>query len=128
MGATIPIGKRHFRGAPACGNITVMRVQIVLDDEVVAELDRRAGELHRDMFISESIQRGLFEQRWDDIESALGTIRDSGHAWDDDPAAWAREQRRSTRETFQGRHRGVAPVQRPRRVPSGTTRSATLVG
>ena len=33
--------------------------------------------------------------RWEDIEAALGTIPDSGHEWDDDPAAWVRRQRRS---------------------------------
>jgi len=25
------------------------------------------------------------QQRWDDIESALGQISDTGHEWDDDP-------------------------------------------
>lgn len=39
-------------------------------------------------------RRGLEdERRWDDVESALGAIADSGHDWDDDPAAWVREQR-----------------------------------
>jgi hypothetical protein len=33
------------------------------------------------------------ERRWDDIEAALGTIADTGHDWDDDPAAWVRAQR-----------------------------------
>ena len=28
--------------------------------------------------------------RWEDIEAARGTIPDSGHEWDDDPAAWVR--------------------------------------
>jgi hypothetical protein len=33
------------------------------------------------------------ERRWDDIELSLGSIRDTGHEWDDDPAAWVRPQR-----------------------------------
>ncbi|CCM64828.1 hypothetical protein BN381_480010 [Candidatus Microthrix parvicella RN1] len=27
------------------------------------------------------------------MESALGSLPDSGHAWDDDPATWVRAQR-----------------------------------
>jgi predicted transcriptional regulator len=73
-----------------------MRLHIQLDDDLVGELDRRAGRRRRSAFITELIRRGLEdEQRWDDIESALGAIEDGGHAWDDDPAAWVREQRRS---------------------------------
>jgi hypothetical protein len=34
-------------------------------------------------------------ERWELIESALGSIPDEGHDWDDDPAAWVHEQRRS---------------------------------
>jgi hypothetical protein len=33
------------------------------------------------------------ERRWDDVESALGRIDDTGHDWDNDPATWVREQR-----------------------------------
>ena len=36
-----------------------------------------------------------YERRWDEIEASLGSIADTGHEWDDDPAAWVREQRRS---------------------------------
>ena len=72
-----------------------MRLHIVLEDELVAELDRRAGARRRSAFIGQVIRRALEdERRWDDIESALGTIADSGHEWDDDPAAWVRGQRR----------------------------------
>jgi hypothetical protein len=72
-----------------------MRLHIALDDELVAALDRRVGPRRRSAFIAELIRRGLDdEQRWDDIESALGAIEDSGHDWDDDPAAWVRAQRR----------------------------------
>lgn len=33
------------------------------------------------------------ERRLDFIESAIGTITDHGHEWDDDSAAWVRQQR-----------------------------------
>ena len=72
-----------------------MRLHIVLEDELVAELDRRAGARRRSAFIGQVIRRALEdERRWDDIEAALGRIADSGHDWDDDPAAWVRSQRR----------------------------------
>lgn len=72
-----------------------MRLHIVLDDDLLAELDRRAGARRRSSFITELIRRGLEdERRWDDIEAALGSVGDGGHAWDDDPAEWVRSQRR----------------------------------
>lgn len=72
-----------------------MRIHIALDDELVAELDRRAGARRRSAFVAELIKRGIEdERRWDDIEAALGSLPDSGHEWDDDPAAWVRRQRR----------------------------------
>ena len=75
-----------------------MRLHIALDDDLVAELDRRAGKRQRSAFIAELVRRGLDdEQRWDDIEGALGVISDSGHDWDADPAAWVREQRSDSR-------------------------------
>ncbi|MDP8978939.1 MAG: ribbon-helix-helix domain-containing protein [Actinomycetota bacterium] len=75
-----------------------MRVHIVLDDALVAELDQRAGRRRRSTFIAELIRRGLEdERRWDAIEGALGTIGDSGHEWDDDPVAWVRRQRADRR-------------------------------
>lgn len=73
-----------------------MRLHIQLDDELVAELDRRAGARRRSAFVAALIRQALDdERRWDEIEAALGTIADGGHAWDDDPAAWVRAQRRS---------------------------------
>ncbi|MCA1842299.1 MAG: ribbon-helix-helix domain-containing protein [Actinobacteria bacterium] len=72
-----------------------MRLHIALDEALVAELDRRVGARRRSAFIAELIRRGLDdEQRWDDIEASLGQLADSGHEWDDDPAAWVRNQRR----------------------------------
>ena len=71
-----------------------MRIHITLDDELVAELDQRAGARRRSAFVAEMIRRGLEnESRWDDIEAALGSLSDSGHEWDDDPAQWVRRQR-----------------------------------
>jgi hypothetical protein len=73
-----------------------MRLHIALDDELVADLDRRVGPRRRSAFIAELIRRGLDdERRWDDIEAALGGLRDAGHDWDDDPAGWVRAQRRN---------------------------------
>lgn len=72
-----------------------MRIHIALPDTLVTELDQRAGRRRRSAFICKLIERALDdERRWDEIESALGTLDDHGHAWDDDPAAWVREQRR----------------------------------
>lgn len=71
-----------------------MRLHISLDDELVAQLDRRVGTRGRSSFIAESLRQALEDQqRWDDIEAAIGQIKDQGHAWDDDPAAWVRAQR-----------------------------------
>lgn len=71
-----------------------MRISIHLDDELVADLDERAGPGRRDVFIAELIRRGLdYERRWGEIEASLGTIADTGHEWDEDPAGWVRAQR-----------------------------------
>jgi hypothetical protein len=73
-----------------------MRLHISLDDDLVAELDRRVGRRRRSAFIAGAVREALDdERRWDLIESALGSIPDTGHDWDDDPAAWVREQRRA---------------------------------
>lgn len=75
-----------------------MRLHITVDDDLVAELDQRAGSRRRSAFIAELIRRGLDdERRWDDIESALGSIPDGGHDWDADPAEWVRRQRADDR-------------------------------
>ena len=71
-----------------------MRLHITLEDDLVEELDRLAGKRRRSAFIAHLIRRGLEnERRWDDIEASLGTIDDSGHDWDADPAQWVRDQR-----------------------------------
>jgi len=71
-----------------------MRLHITLDDELVAELDRRVGPRERSSFITAAVRRALAEQRnWEAIETALGAVADHGHDWDEDPAAWVRAQR-----------------------------------
>ena len=75
-----------------------MRIHIALDDALVAELDRRAGARRRSAFIASLIERGLEdEQRWEEIESALGSLPATGHDWDENPAEWVRRQRRGDR-------------------------------
>lgn len=72
-----------------------MRLHIMLDDDLVAQLDRRAGQRQRSALIVEFVRRGLEdERRWDDIVSALGSLEDGPHEWDADPAGWVRAQRR----------------------------------
>lgn len=71
-----------------------MRLHISLDDDLVARLDRRAGRRGRSALIEAFVRRGIEDaERWDDIEAALGSIEDTGHEWDEDPAAWVRLQR-----------------------------------
>ncbi len=71
-----------------------MRVHIALDDDLVAELDRRAGSRQRSAFVAELIRRALDdERRWDEIEASLGQIASKDHGWDADAADWVRRQR-----------------------------------
>ena len=72
-----------------------MRLHIAVDDAIVEELDRLVGPRGRSRFIEEMLVRTLEdERRWGEVESALGSIRDIGHAWDDDPAEWVHQTRR----------------------------------
>lgn len=73
-----------------------MRMHIVLDDELVAELDERVGPRGRSAFIARAVARALEEERrWELLHAASGSIADRGHEWDDDPAAWVAAQRRA---------------------------------
>ena len=73
-----------------------MRVHINLDDELVRELDRRAGTRGRSAFIASTLRRALEdERRWEQIASAVGSLEAGRHDWDDDPAGWVASQRRS---------------------------------
>jgi hypothetical protein len=70
-------------------------MHISLDDDLVHELDRRIGRGRRSAFIAATIAQALDDaRRWDLILSAAGAIADEGHAWDGDPAAWVRAERR----------------------------------
>jgi predicted transcriptional regulator len=72
-----------------------MRLHINLDDDLVAELDRRAGRRRRSALIERMIESALEdERRWEQIEGSLGGVEDRGHEWDRDPAAWVRAERR----------------------------------
>jgi len=72
-----------------------VRLQITLDEELVRAIDRRVGRHKRSAFIALATRRALENQhRWDLILSSLGTIKDRGHAWDRDVAAWVQSQRR----------------------------------
>lgn len=73
-----------------------MRLHISLEDDLVDQLDRRVGTRRRSGFIAEAVRRALDdERRWEEIESALGAVADSGHDWDADPARWVQSQRTS---------------------------------
>jgi hypothetical protein len=73
-----------------------MRVHITLDEGLVRELDRRVGARRRSAFIAQAVRQALDDaRRWELVESALGSIEDRGHPWDDDAAAWVRAQRRA---------------------------------
>jgi metal-responsive CopG/Arc/MetJ family transcriptional regulator len=73
-----------------------MRLHITLADAEVRRLDARVGGRRRSRFVATAVQRALDdEQCWESIESAIGSLGDVEHDWDDDPAAWVRSQRRS---------------------------------
>jgi hypothetical protein len=73
-----------------------MRVHITLEDDLVRDLDRRVGTRRRSAYIAHAVERALDDDhRWELVESALGTISDRGHEWDDDVGGWVRGQRRA---------------------------------
>jgi hypothetical protein len=73
-----------------------MRVHITLREDLVKDLDRRVGARRRSSFVARAVERALEdEHRWELIESSLGRIKDRGHEWDTDTAAWVRGQRRA---------------------------------
>ncbi len=75
-----------------------MRIHIVLDDDLVAEIDRHAGERKRSEYIARVVRVAIDdERRWDDIEAGLGALADTEHDWDVDTAAWVRSQRSDER-------------------------------
>ena len=75
-----------------------MRLHISLEDDLVAELDRTVGPRDRSRFISRAVRRALDDdRRRAALEEAFGSIEDHGHEWDDNPAAWVRQQRSDDR-------------------------------
>ena len=74
-----------------------MRLHITLDDDVVAELDRRAGPRNRSAFLAAAVRQALDEERrWDALEASIGALP-GPHDWDEDPGAWVRAQRHDPR-------------------------------
>jgi len=73
-----------------------MRLHISLDDDLVADLDRRVGSRRRSAFITETVRRALEdERRWEEIEAGFGSMSGTAHEWDEDPAAWVQAGRRA---------------------------------
>src|SRR5437763_517911 len=71
-----------------------MRMRIELDDRLVAEVDQLAGPRGRSGFVRSAIEQAVRQERGrQDVEAAAGAIADTGHSWDEDPAAWVRQQR-----------------------------------
>jgi len=76
------------------GYVVAMRLHISLTDALVAELDRQVGPRERSSFIEAALRHALEDRARDDaLEAAFGTIDDTGHDWDGDPADWVRRQR-----------------------------------
>lgn len=73
-----------------------MRVHIYLDDDLVEQLDEVAGERGRSSFVEDAVRKELERRRrWDLMWSAVGSISDQGHEWDEDVATWVHDQRRA---------------------------------
>ncbi len=73
-----------------------MRIHIDLDPDLVADLDKAAGKRGRSEFIRSAVRTALQQQkRWESLKAAAGSISDTGHEWDSDPAEWVRLQRRA---------------------------------
>ncbi len=73
-----------------------VRVHISLDPKLVKAVDRRVGKRKRSAWIAERVRRALEDdQRWDDIEAAIGSAPDFGSDWGMSAAEWVRAQRRT---------------------------------
>ncbi len=69
-------------------------MHIEMDDELVARIDATAGRRGRSGFIRGAVLAALEHQsRVASLRSARASVADQGHDWDDDPAAWVRQQR-----------------------------------
>jgi hypothetical protein len=64
---------------------------------MLAQLDARVGPRGRSRFIAQALKMALGDEgRWDSILAAIGSIPDTGHEWDEDPAAWVHDLRRAS--------------------------------
>ncbi len=72
-----------------------MRVHIFLDDELLSALDALVGPRGRSSFIAEAVRARVEQElRWRRMRSAIGSISDEGHPWDEDVAKWVHDSRR----------------------------------
>jgi len=75
-----------------------MRVHIDVDEALIARIDAAAGARRRSQFIRDAVVAALDQRsRGEIVLAARSVIADRGHAWDGDPAAWVRAQRRGDR-------------------------------
>ena len=73
----------------------LMRVHISLEEDLVEEIDRAVGPRGRSSFIAEAVRKEIeSKRRWEKMRSAIGSISDEGHPWDDDVAKWVHDSRR----------------------------------
>lgn len=71
-----------------------MRMHIDLDESLIKRVDEVAGPRGRSAFVRSAIERALDQVvRIRLLDSAAGSIPDTGHEWDEDPAGWIRRQR-----------------------------------
>ena len=71
-----------------------MRMHIQLDDSLIAQVDAIAAPRQRSMFVREAVRTAVEQhRRWQLIDQAAGSVADTGHDWDDDPAGWVHSQR-----------------------------------
>ena len=71
-----------------------MRMHIDLDESLIKRVDEVAGPRGRSAFVRNAIERALDQVvRLRLLDSAAGSIPDTGHEWDEDPAGWIRRQR-----------------------------------
>jgi Arc/MetJ family transcription regulator len=71
-------------------------MHIEIDDDLVRQIDDIAGPRGRSSFVRTATENAVRQQRrWELLKSAAGSISDTGHDWDDDPARWVHEQRRA---------------------------------
>ena len=73
---------------------THMRMHVELDDALVAQVDDIAGPRRRSAFVRDAVRDAVDRHRRQYLlRRTAGVLRDGGHEWDDDPAAWVERQR-----------------------------------